>query len=256
MTTIAQLFAKCRELARSVPAYFSILRIVSAGSRPLFAASFLVNILIAQLPALLAYTGKNVIDSLLSQSHSPRFLGPLSAPIFFGCIYLCLLVAQYVGQIVLVHLSEMLTESGSKHVHTEIIKSAIRMEGLYYFENPAFHNRRSLLEREALYIPMNILRFVTEVSGIAVTVLGMVLLLFSLHPIIPFLLIISGIPDVLTQKKAHRLIYEGIKETVHEERRKDYFRTVLLDEEYAKEVRLFNLASVLTLKFADKIWPH
>ena len=251
MTKIAQLFAKCLELARSVPAYVSILRIVSAGSRSIFAASFVANLLVAQLPALLAYTGKRVIDSLLSQSHSPSYIGPLSAPIFFGCIYLCLLMAQYVGQVVLVHLSEMLTESGSKHVHTEIIKSAIRMEGLYYFENPAFHNRRSLLEREALYIPMNILRFVTETTGIAVTVLGMVVLLFSLHPLIPLLLIISGIPDVLTQRKAHRLIYEGIKETAHEERKKDYFRTVLLDEEHAKEVRLYNLAGYFMNKYND-----
>jgi ATP-binding cassette subfamily B protein len=251
MTKIAQLFAKCLELARSVPAYLSILRIVSAGSRSIFAASFLVNLLVAQLPAFLAYTSKSVIDSLLSKNHSPSYIGSLSAPIFFGCIYLCLLTAQYVGQVVLVHLSEMLTESGSKHVHTEIIKSAIRMEGLYYFENPAFHNRRSLLEREALYIPMNILRFVTEASGIAVTVLGMVVLLFSLHPVIPLLLIISGIPDVLTQRKAHRLIYEGIKETAHEERKKDYFRTVLLDEEYAKEVRLYNLAGYFINKYND-----
>jgi ATP-binding cassette subfamily B protein len=251
MTKIAQLFAKCLELARSVPAYLSILRIVSAGNRSVFAASFLVNLLVAQLPAVLAYTSKNVIDSLLSQSHSPSFIGPLSLPIFFGCIYLCLLVAQYVGQVVLVHLSEMLTESGSKHVHTEIIKTAMRMEGLYYFENPAFHNRRSLLEREALYIPMNILRFATDASGIAVTVLCMVVLLFSLHPVIPFLLIISGIPDVLTQRKAHRLIYEGIKETAHEERRRDYFRTVLLDEEYAKEVRLYNLAGYFINKYND-----
>jgi len=251
MITMAQLFAKCRELARSVPAYLSILRIVSAGSRSLFATSFIVNILIAQLPALLAYTGKNVIDSLLAQSHSPRSLGPVSVPIFFGCIYLCLLVAQYVGQVVLVHLSEMLTESGSKHVHTEIIKSAIRMEGLYYFENPAFHNRRSLLEREALYIPMNILRFITEVSGIVVTTFCMVVLLFGLHPLIPFLILLSGIPDVITQKKAHRLIYEGIRETAPEERRRDYFRSVLLDEEHAKEVRLYNLGGFFINRYNE-----
>lgn len=251
MTTIAQLFAKCQELARSVPDYFNVLRIVSAGSRPLFAASFFVNVLVAQLPALLAYTGKNVIDSLLAQNQSLRFFGSLSAPLFFGCIYLGLLVAQYVGQVVLVHLNEMLTESGSKHVHTEIIKSAIRMEGLHYFEDPAFHNRRSLLEREALFIPMNILRFVTEVSGIAVTTFCMVVLLFMLHPLIPFLILLCGIPDVITQKKAHRLIYEGIRETAHEERRRDYFRSVLLDEEHAKEVRLYNLAGFFINKYNE-----
>jgi ATP-binding cassette subfamily B protein len=145
----------------------------------------------------------------------------------------------------------MLTESGSKHIHTEIIKSANRLEGLYYFENPAFHNQRSLLERDALTIPMNILRFVMDISSITVTIFSMVLLLVGLHPLIPFLLLLSGIPDVLTQKKAHRLIYEGIKETAHEERRRGYFRSVLLEEEHAKEVRLYNLAGLFIKKYNE-----
>ena len=251
MTTIAAFFSKFRELARNVPAYLSILRIVSAGSRTLFAACLLVNVLLAQLPAILAYTNQNVIDSLLSQGRAPQSIGPLKAPLFLGCVYLGFLVTQYVGSLVLVHLSEMLTETGSKQIHTEIIKSAIRLEGLDYFENPAFHNRRSLLERDALSIPMNILRFAIDISSITVTILGMVLLLFMLHPLIPLLIVLSGIPDVLAQKKAHRLIYEGIKETAHEERRKEYFRSVLLDEEHAKEVRLYNLAGFFIKKYND-----
>lgn len=251
MRTFADLFAKSRELARSIPAYISILRIASAGNRSLFAAAFLVNILISQLPALLAYISKNVVDSLLVHNQAPGPFASLSAPLFFGSVYLVLLVAQYAGQVVLVHITEMLTETGSKHIHTQIIKSAIRMEGLYYFENPAFHNRRSLLERDALYIPMNILRFTTDITGIAVTTFCMVLLLFGLHPLIPLLILLSGIPDVITQKKAHRLIYEGIKETAHEERRKNYFRSVILDEEHAKEVRLYNLAGFFINKYND-----
>lgn len=251
MTTIAAFFSESRELARNVPAYLSILRIVSAGSRTLFAACLLVNVLLAQLPAILAYTNQNVIDSLLSQGRAPQTIGPLKAPLFLGCVYLGFLVTQYVGQLVLVHLSESLTESGSKHIHTEIIKSAIRLEGLYYFENPAFHNRRSMLERDALYIPMNILRFAIDISSITVTIFCMALLLFGLHPLIPFLILLSGIPDVLAQKKAHRLIYEGIRETAHEERRREYFRSVLLEEEHAKEVRLYNLAGFFINKYND-----
>lgn len=251
MRTIAALFAKSRELARSIPDYLSILRIVSGANRSLVTSAFLLNILISQLPAVLAYVSKDVVDSLLAQKPAPAPFGPLSAPLFFGCVYLALLIAQYAGQIFLVHLTEMLTESGSKHIHTQIIKSAIRMEGLYYFENPAFHNRRSLLERDALYIPMNILRFTTDITGIAVTTFCMVVLLFGLHPLIPFLILLSGIPDVITQKKAHRLIYEGIRETAHEERRKAYFRSVVLDEEHAKEVRLYNLAGFFINKYND-----
>ena len=103
MTTIAAFFSESRELARNVPAYLSVLRVVSAGSRTLFAACLLVNVLLAQLPAILAYTNQNVIDSLITQGREPQTIGPLKAPLFLGCVYLGFLVTQYVGQIVLVH---------------------------------------------------------------------------------------------------------------------------------------------------------
>lgn len=253
MTTIEEPFTKSREPARNIPAYLKIFRIMAAGNEALFVTSFVANLLISQFPAILAYTSKTIIDSLVSKDASLFSFSPLQAPIFLSCVYLSLLLVQYVGQVLLVHINENLTETGSKNIHLEIIKSAIRLEGLYYFENPDFHDRRALLERDALYIPMNFLRFVTDVCSISVTVLGMMLLLFGLHPLIPFLIIIAGIPDVLTQKKAHRVIYEGIKETAHEERLKDYYCSIPLSEEHAKEVRLYNLASYFIAKYSDSL---
>ena len=252
MATTAESFTKPRELAKSISAYLKILGIMSAGNQALFAASFLATILISQFPAVLAYTSKIIIDSLVATDPGPTF-GSLQMPVFLGCVYLALLLVQYVGQVILLHVNETLTESGSRNIHLEIIKSAIRLEGLYYFENPEFHNRRALLQRDALYIPMNFLRFVTDICSITVTTLGMVILLFGLHPLIPLLIILSGIPDVLTQKKAHRVIYEGIKETAQEERLKDYYRSILLNEEYAKEVRLYNLASYFVNKYSESV---
>lgn len=253
MTTIEESFKRSRELARSIPAYLQIFRIISAGNHTLFVISFITNLLIAQFPAILAYNGKIIIDSLVSKDSSSYSIGPLSAPIFLGCVYLSLLLVQYVGQVLLVHINETLTETSSKSIHLEIIKSAIRLEGLYYFENPDFHDRRSLLERDALYIPLNLLRFVTDVCSITVTVLGMVFLLFALHPLIPLVIILAAIPDILTQKKAHRVIYEGIKETAHEERLKDYYCSIPLNEENAKEVRLYNLAGYFVAKHSESV---
>jgi ATP-binding cassette subfamily B protein len=227
---------------RDISKYYQLLRIASAGSKALFTASILTNLLIAQLPAVLAYTSKTIIDSLVAANTTSR------VPILLGCLYLVLLLVQYIGQVVLVHVNETLTETSSRNIHLEIIKSAIRLEGLYYFENPDFHDRRSLLERDALYIPMNLLRFLTDLGSIAVTTLGMVVLLFGLHPLIPLLIILAGIPDVLTQKRAHRMVYEGIKETTHEERIKNYYYAVPLTEEHAKEVRIYNLAGFFVAK--------
>ena len=251
--SLSESFRKPRDRAKNIPASLKILGVMSAGNRALLAVSLLVNVLLSQFPAILAYTSKIIIDSLVSGDSRSHSFGGLQEPVFFGCVYLALLLAQYVIQTVLLHTNENLTESFSKNIHLEVIRAGIRLEGLYYFENPEFHNRRAILEREALYIPMNFLRFVTDICSIIVTTLGMVILLVGLHPFIPLLLILSGIPDVLTQKKAHRLIYEGIKETAHEERVKDYYRSVLLDEEHAKEVRIYNLKSHFIDKYKEAV---
>jgi len=243
---------KPRKLAKNFSAYFKVLGIMSRDNQVLFAASFFTTITISQLPAILAYISKDVVDSLTSKDPGEYF-GSVPAPMFWGCVYLSLLLVQYVGQVLLVYINETLTEAGSRNIHLEMIKAAIRLEGLSYFDDPAFHNRRALLERDALFIPMNFLRFVTDICSITVTTIGMVVLLIGLHPIVPLLIILSGIPDVLTQKKGHRLIYEGIKETAGEERLKDYYRSVLISEEYAKEVRLYNLASYFMNKYSDSV---
>jgi ATP-binding cassette subfamily B protein len=251
METTPASSTKPRNLSKNISAYLKILGIMSRDNQVLFATTFVITILISQLPAVLAYLSKSIIDSLTLKDPT-QYYG-LQAPLFLGCVYLSLLLVQYVGQVLVPYVNETLTESGSRNIHLEIIKSAIHLEGLYYFDDPAFHNRRALLERDALYIPMNFLRFVLDICSITVTTLGMIVLLFWLHPFIPLLIILSGIPDVLTQRRAHRVIYEGVKETAGEERMKDYYRSVLVNDEYAKEVRLYNLSNYFIDKYSDAV---
>jgi ABC-type multidrug transport system fused ATPase/permease subunit len=230
-----------------------IVYIVTAGSRLLFGVAFIANLVVAQFPVLLAYTTKAIVDSLISVNSGLRFLGHARGPIFFGGLYLGLLVLQYIGQVFLMFLNETLSEKAAKNIHVEIIKTGIRLEGISYFDNPDFHNQRTRLENTALYIPANFLRFATDISSIAVTLFGMIILLIGLHPLIPFLIVISCIPDVLTQKRTHRLIYEGITETASDERKKDYYRSVLLSEEHAKEVRIYNLRDLFIDKYKQTV---
>jgi ATP-binding cassette subfamily B protein len=246
-------FKRLRRLAKNSSAYLTILGVMSTGNRALFATSLLSNILLSQLPAVLAYTSKLIVDSLASKNPATPSFGTLHDPVSLGCVYLALLLAQYAGQAVLLHINENLTESFSKNIHLEIIKAGVRLEGLYHFDSPEFHNRRAILESEALHLPMNFLRFVADICSVTVTMLGMIILLVGLHPLIPLLIILSGAPDLLTQKKAHRLIYEGIKETAHDERLRDYYRSVLLSEEYAKEVRLYNLKNRFIDKYTEAV---
>ena len=227
-----------------------ILNLVSTGHRALFAASVAANLLIAQFPVALAYTSKIIIDALVAHP-GPSVLGVPRGPIFWTVAYLLMLVMQYTGQAFLLFLNETLSEAAAENIHREIIKAGIRLEGLTYFDDPNFHDHRARLQNNAIYIPANFLRFLTDISSIFVTLTGMIILLAGLHPLIPLIIVLSCIPDVAAQKRMHRLIYEGIKETAQQERFKDYYRSVLLTHESAKEVRVYDLKDFFVGKYRD-----
>src|SRR5262249_23150168 len=137
--------------------------------------------------------------------------------------------------------------------HEAIIATGTRLEGISHLESPAFYNRRSLLERHALYLPMNCLRFVTDLVGICLTMMAMAVLLSELNVLIPCVMVLSATPDVLSQIRAHQLRYEGIKATAEEERRKDYYRSVLLEAQCAKEVRIYSLKDYFMCRYAESV---
>ena len=240
---------KSRGLREHNAVYLRILGFMSAGSKAVFASSFLANLLLAQLPALMAYTTKLIIDSLLSENVASSSFAGLPDPILYGGVYLLFLLFQQNGHTVLNYVSENLTETISKNIHLEIMRTSIRLEGLAYFEDPAFYDRQDVVENTAMYLPMNFLRFSKDIFSIFFIMISMIILLSALHPLIPFLIILFGIPEIMTQKKAHRLLYEGIKESAQKERLRDYFRSVLLTEEHAKEVRIYNLKDYFIDKY-------
>jgi ATP-binding cassette subfamily B protein len=213
--------------------------------------SLTTNLLVSQFPALLAYTSKVIIDALATPASQPSFFSYPMRPVVLGSVYLVLLLLQYAGQVFLVFVNESLTEVAAKNIHRQIILGAIRLQGLSYFDTPAFHDRRAVLENTALYIPMNFVRLVTDIFSVVLTVMGMVVLLSGLHPLLAPLIILAAMPDVLTQIKGHRLHYEGIRETAGQERLKEYYRSVLLSEEYAKEVRIYDLRTRFIEKYRN-----
>lgn len=233
--------------------YVGIFRIISSGCRGLFAGSVITNLLVSLFPALLAYTSKVIIDALASPASRPSFFSYPMDPVALGCIYLVFLLLQYVGQVFLMFVNESLTEAATKNIHRQIILGAMQIQSLSYFDSPAFHDRRAVLENTALYIPMNFVRLATDIFSIVITVIGMVVLLSGLHPLLAPMIILAAIPDVVTQIKGHRLHYEGIRETAGQERLKDYYRSVLLSEAYAKEVRIYDLRTRFIEKYRDAV---
>ncbi len=241
------------ELTRTLGALRTVLSTVAAGNGFQFSAAVVSNVLVSLLPAALAYTSRAVIDALVGRHATAPASAGLPWAVTLAGVYVGLLVAQQVGQHALLLANETLTEAGARNIHVAVISAGARLEGLQHFEDPTFHNRRLLLENNALYLPMNCLRFASDLLGVGIAILAMATVLFSVHVAIPILMVVASIPEVLSQIKAHQLRYEGIKETANEERQKDYYRSVLIEPAHAKDVRVYDLKDYFLRRYVATV---
>lgn len=245
---------RLRALIPVTASFYRLVSIIATANRGLFAASLCITVLLSQCPALLAYISKLVIDSISSVHSSATSYGPVTSPtIMLGTVYLVALLFQHLGQTAVMFINETLTENGSRSVHLELMRAAIRIEGLRPFENPAFHQRRAILENHALYLPMNALRLLTDLCSILLTMFGVIVLLVQIQPLIPFVMILFAIPDARSQMRAHQLAYEGVKATAQQERLRNYYKSVLQQPAYAKEVRLYRLQAFFVAKYTEAV---
>lgn len=240
------------EFRHTLAAVRTVATIALAGNRAYGAAVLLTNVGVSILPAALAYTSRGVIDSLVRVRDSAAPDGT-STPVLLASVFLVLLILQHAAQTLLVLATETLTERSARSLHLALIRTAARLEGIRHFESAEFHDQRLVLETQALYVPMNALRFANDLFSVGISIAAMTVLLSGLHPLVPALMVAFALPDILTHIRTHQLIYEGVRETAPLERLRNYYRSVLIDGASAKEVRLFDLKDYFLEKYSAMV---
>lgn len=230
-----------------------VLGLMSGRNRRACALVLIANLCLSFVPAGMAYLTKEVVDRLFSPiPRGAGWFGMASlSPLIVAGIYMVLLVFLNLGQTALFAANEHLMETVSSNMHLEIVRRGLRIADLSYFDDPAFYNNRLILERNAFYAPVAVLRPASDLCSVAGTIFGMILVLSALHPLIPVLILLAGLPDFVIQKRAHRLTHESIMETAEPERLREYYRSILTTAEYANEVRLFNLMPYVLHKYRE-----
>ncbi len=241
-------------LGRGVGPFLLVLRALSARTCYGCALALLGTLLVSQLPAALAYLTKAVVDGLSSKTPPVHLLeNVVAVPLLFGYAYLVVFLSQNIAQALMFSVGEHLAEQVSHDVHLSVIRRAMRIPGLRYFDTPELYDKRIILERNAFHLPVALLRVTTDVCGSLGAMVGMAFVLCRVNPLIPFVIVACSIPDLLALKRIHRLTYEGIMETAEEERLREYYRSILTTREYANEVRLFQLTEYFLARYRDSL---
>jgi ATP-binding cassette, subfamily B, bacterial len=148
------------------------------------------------------------------------------------------LVSEAQGQVVTDHIADL--------IHAKSI--AVDLE---YYENARYYDVLHRAQQEAPYRPSKIVNDLVMVGQSAVTLFGIIGLLFKLHWSIGLIIIAAAIPSAYVRVRYSNRLYFWQRKTTVADRRSWYLHWLLTEGAYAKEVRTFGLGGFFRERFAE-----
>ena len=127
------------------------------------------------------------------------------------------------------------------YVTEQVIRAANRLQGLARFEDPAFADDLQRARKRASRGALDLTLYVGRAAIELFTAGSLALVLFALHPLIPFLLILATLPQMKRQWEYSERTMSHLYIQTSKARRLEYSREVLLTPDAAKDVHLYGV---------------
>jgi ATP-binding cassette subfamily B protein len=206
------------------------------NAAPGLAAVFLVlSILQAVLPVLNVRLTQLIVNSLAAGQDLRGLIAPLLVYLAFHLTAAGLAPAMNT-------FTGLVSERLTGHVNLLVLSRVNAITDLTRFEDPALYDDLQIIGNRAPHLARNLLRSMTEVAQAGLAATGLCLLLASLHPLVPLVLLAATAPATLVQRQSAMLRWHLQVETAELERRQNYWLEVGTSPGYAREVQLFGIA--------------
>jgi ABC-type multidrug transport system fused ATPase/permease subunit len=212
-------------------------------------ALMLVTILIGVLPAAIAYVGKLIVDSVVAAAQSDLVRDRNLALAFLGleAVLVAILSGSRQGQNLCQSLLRVLL--GQK-VNVLILEKAQTLT-LSHFEDSEFYDKMTQARRDASNRPLSMVvrTFSLVQNAIALITFSGLLLQFSVWAVM--ILMSASIPAFVAETRFAGEAFRLFRWRSPETRRQTYLEVLLAREDYAKEVKLFQLGPMLLQRYKD-----
>jgi ABC-type multidrug transport system fused ATPase/permease subunit len=199
------------------------------------------------LPAAIAYVGKLIVDGVVLASSSGLerdrlvTLGNLA----IEAILVSLLAGSQRGLTVSQSLLRVLL--GQK-VNVLILEKALKLD-LVHFEDSEFYDKMTRARREASSRPLSLVSSTFSIvqNAISLITYGGLLLKFSFWAVA--VLLISAVPAFVAETRFAGEAFRLFRWRAPETREQTYLETLIAREDFAKEVQLYQLGSMLLERY-------
>ncbi|HEX5089009.1 MAG TPA: ABC transporter ATP-binding protein [Nocardioides sp.] len=147
-----------------------------------------------------------------------------------------------------VQLQRLLGESVGRTMWSKVLGVATGV-GLRYFESSEFYNRLNRVQTSALVRPYQVTQGLLSMASALAASIGLGITLYLISPLLLPLVVVAGIPLLITSGRESRLEFDFSVQQTPAIRLRSYFTMLQTGRDEAKEVRAFGLAGWLAGRF-------
>ncbi|BAB76654.1 ABC transporter ATP-binding protein [Anabaena sp. FACHB-709] len=201
------------------------------------------------LPAAIAYLGKLIVDGVVLASQG-NTQGNIYAPLLYvglEAIAVALLAGSQRGLIICQSLLRVLL---GQRVNVLILKKALTLD-LTHFENSEFYDKLTNARREASVRPLSLVNrtFGLVQNALSLITFGFLLVKFSIWAVI--VLIVAAMPAFIAETRFAGEAFRLFSWRAPETRQQHYIENLLAREDFATEVKLYQLGDMLLGRYRN-----
>jgi len=201
------------------------------------------------IPAGVAYLGKLIVDGVVLAAQSQLAIDRLHALQYLAmeAIAVAFLAGCQQGTALCQSLLRVLL--GQK-VNVLILEKALTLD-LAHFEDSEFYDKMTRARREASVRPLSLVgrTFGLVKDGLSLVTFGGLLLNFS--PIAVFMLMLAAIPAFVAETRFAGAAFRLFRWRVPETREQQYLENLIAREDFAMEVKLYQLGETLLNRYRN-----
>lgn len=226
----------------NLPRFF---RLIWNTSRSMSLANVVLRIVKSAIPLLMLYIGKEIIDeiiALLDGKEIDRAYLWLMVGLELGLAVFSDLISRAISL-----LDSLLGDLVSNRTSVDLIKHAASLD-LYQFENAEFYDKLERARRQTTGRTVLMTQVLSQFQDI-ITLFFLGAGLVAFNPWLIIILIVAVIPSFLGETHFNQWSYSLTRNWTPERRELDYLRYIGASDQFAKEVKSFNLANFIAERF-------
>ncbi len=225
-------------------------RLVWSSGRGLFVALGVMQLATAAILAGQVLAIEAFLSAVLELDGGDA-VGPLVGPV---ALLASLLAASALLGSVQGYLRRYLGNAVARRTQLEILDVATRVS-LRAFEHPRFYDAVQRVQLSASTRPMQVTQALMTIVGSAAVTVGVGATLAAIDPLLLGLLVLGGLPLLVTNRQESRLEFAFTVAQTYPQRERGYLAFLLTGRPESKEVRAFGLGVPL-LRRLDGLWAH